>query len=91
MLGLVYTIDVDAEERVGEVAVAEMGGVGEEEVDEQATEREEHAEAEIAKAGVDVESGDDAIVVAIPEGDVLLQSCRVRHCRAFLIGFMQYV
>ena len=80
MLGLVDAVDVDAEERIGKVAVAETGGVGEEEVDQQAAEGEWHTEAEIAEAGVDVESGDDAIVVAVPEGDVFLQGCEVGHC-----------
>lgn len=67
-------VDVDAEERIGKVAVAETGGVGEEEVDQQAAEGEEHAESEIAEAGVDIESSDDAIVIAVPECNVLLQS-----------------
>lgn len=91
MLGLVNAVDVNAEEGIGEVAVAETGGVGEEEVDEQATEGEQHTEAEVAKAGVDVEGGDDAIVVAVPEGDVLLQSCEVGHGRALLTDFVPYV
>lgn len=75
----VYGVDVDTKEWIREVAVAQAGWVGEEEVDEEAAEGKKDAEAKVSKAGVDFESGDDAIAVLVPESNMLLEGREVRH------------
>ena len=79
VFSLVYAIDVDAKERVGQITVPETSGIGEEEINKKATEGKEDAEAELPEAGVDIEGGDDAVVVSVPEGDVLLEGGEVGH------------
>lgn len=60
MLGFVDAVGVDAKERIGEPAVAESGGVGEEQRDKEAADGEEDAEAEIAEAIVNFDGRDYA-------------------------------
>lgn len=73
VLRLVDVAHVDAQARVRKPRAAQPCGVGEEDGDEQGAEGEEHAEAEVAEAAVDVPGPDDAVVVAVEEGDVLLE------------------
>lgn len=53
--------------------MGELCGVGEEDVDEEAADGEGDGEAEGAEAGVDFFCRDEAVVVAVPEEDVLLE------------------
>lgn len=73
MFGFVDTGDVDAEKGIGDVAVGKAGGVGEEEVDEEAAEGKGNAEPKVAEAGVDFMWGDDVVVVTVPKCNVLLE------------------
>lgn len=65
---------VDAEQRVGPVRPGQAGRIRKVEVDDEYGEqREEAVEAEVAEAQVRVPGVDGAVVVAVPEEDVLLQ------------------
>ena len=73
MLCLVDAVDIDAEQGIGQVAVCQASRVRKEEVDQEPAEGEQHAEAQLAEASVDLERSDDPIVVGIPEGHMLLE------------------
>lgn len=87
VFGFVETVDVDAEEGVGEDGGA--CGVGETEVDEEGCdEREEDAPAVVTAANVGVVGPDYRVVIAVPVGDVLLDDLLERGMLVRLImGF----
>ncbi len=66
-------VDIDPEVRIGEPAVSQTRGVGEKEVDQKGSDGENDWETELAEAIVDITAGDDVIVVAIKELNVLLK------------------
>jgi len=66
--------------------VVELGGVGEEDVDEEAAEGERDGEAEGAEAGVDFFGGDEAVAVAVPIEDVPLEGRGVGVCVESISG-----
>lgn len=80
MFGFVDAVGVDAEERVREPTVAKGGGVGEEEVDKEASKGVEDTEAEGAEALVDFEGSydarqDDGLAL---DTDPIMKYCRAR-------------
>lgn len=67
--------DIDPEERIGEIGVAHASRVGEVEVDdEHGNERKQNVEAQFAKSDIGVPWKDLAVLVAVPEQDVLLEN-----------------
>lgn len=74
MFRLVDTVDVDAKERIGQVAVPEPRRVREEYRDQQGADGEWDGKAELAEAGVDIVRVDDVVIITVPEENVLLKS-----------------
>lgn len=74
-------VDEDPQPRVGEPAARERRRVREEDRDEQRRQREQDAEPQCAEAVVYVPRVDDAVVVGVPEQDVLLQGRQLVRLR----------
>lgn len=74
VFGLVDALDVDAVPRIRDVRVCQRCGVREEEWDQETAQAEDDAETQLSEPVVDVQRVDDAIVVGVPEQDVLLKS-----------------
>lgn len=74
---LVDTVDVDAEERIGQIAVPEAGRVREEKRDQEGADGEGDGKSELAEAGVDIVRMDDIVIITVPEENVLLKGSGV--------------
>lgn len=88
VFGLVDALDVDAVPGIRDVGVREGRGVGEEEGDQETAQAEDDAEPKLSEPVVDVHWVDDAIVVGVPEQDVLLKSGELFAFR--LGGWVEY-
>ena len=72
--GLVNPAHINPKQRIGNIGVSQPGRVGEANVDdEDGKEGEDEVEAELAEAAEGVPGVDLAVVVAVPEEDVLLE------------------
>lgn len=66
--------DIDPEERIWEIGVTKASRIGEVDIDdEHGKERKQNIEAQFAKPNISVPWIDLAVVVAVPEQDVLLE------------------